>query len=113
MVQPDSQPAARSIFAADATPINYVQPNLTSFGHLDTLDIYQLKQHPKVGVAYFEQFEPQENLSYDYFTEMSSVIYSAFTALKQAGVEHLLVDISGNRGGVRLPVPCCYTPCMR
>lgn len=33
-----------------------VTPNLTSFGFkVDTIDIYQLKQHPKVGVVYIEQ----------------------------------------------------------
>ncbi|KAJ6529221.1 hypothetical protein B0H19DRAFT_1333099 [Mycena capillaripes] len=46
---------------------NYVQSNLTSFGHITTLDIYQLAAHPH---------------------------------LKAAGVKHVLIDTSGNRGGI-------------
>ncbi|KAJ7591921.1 hypothetical protein C8J56DRAFT_1046276 [Mycena floridula] len=34
-------------------PVNLVAPNLTSFGHFVTLDIYQLQEHPKVGVVLY------------------------------------------------------------
>ncbi|KAJ7663936.1 hypothetical protein DFH06DRAFT_336749 [Mycena polygramma] len=84
----------------DTPQTNYVQPNLTSFGTSLTLDIYQLEKHPKVGVVYFEQFEP--SIKYDsdtYFAEFSQTLFTGITALKKAGVQHLLLDISGNRGG--------------
>lgn len=73
---------------------------MTSFGRALTLDIYQLEKHPKVGVVYFEQFEP--SVRYDaqtYFENISETLFTGITALKKAGVKHLLIDISGNRGG--------------
>ncbi|KAJ7227187.1 hypothetical protein GGX14DRAFT_628700 [Mycena pura] len=79
---------------------NPVQPTLKSFGHFVTLDIYQLEEHPKVGVVYFEQFEPQDTTgANDYFNGISDTLFSGLTALKAAGVEHILIDNSGNRGG--------------
>ncbi|KAJ6580829.1 hypothetical protein B0H19DRAFT_1251115 [Mycena capillaripes] len=105
---PDTQLPIRAAASADPqdTPqINYVQPNylpytVTSFGHSLTLDIYQLEKHPKVGVVYFEQFEP--SVRYDAetcFEEISETLFTGITALKKAGVKHVLIDISGNRGG--------------
>lgn len=57
VVDPDAQEVMRQAAAAAATTtVNYVTPNLTSFGEkVVTIDIYQLKKHPKVGVVYFEQ----------------------------------------------------------
>ncbi|KAJ7907684.1 hypothetical protein B0H13DRAFT_689659 [Mycena leptocephala] len=80
VVRPDNQAPVRDKLASTA---NYVTPNLTSFGHFVTLDIYQLQDHPKVGVVYFEQFDSQDG-----------------TSFTQSGVEHILIDISGNRGGL-------------
>jgi len=52
----EQRDVAAQIAAAAAVPTNYVTPNLTSFGiKVTTVDIYQLKQHPKVGVIYMEQ----------------------------------------------------------
>ncbi|KAJ6485512.1 hypothetical protein C8R45DRAFT_274789 [Mycena sanguinolenta] len=83
-----------------APPGNIVQPNLTSFGHFVTLDIYQLEQHPKVGVVYFEQFEPSDGTdATTYFNGISDTLFNGLTALKAAGVEKIIVDNSGNRGG--------------
>ncbi|KAF7309369.1 hypothetical protein MIND_00307600 [Mycena indigotica] len=79
---------------------NTVQPTLKSFGHFITLDIYQLEQHPNVGVVYFEQFEPSDDTGFnEYFDGISNTLFSGLTALKAAGVKHVLLDISGNRGG--------------
>ncbi|KAJ7498087.1 hypothetical protein B0H11DRAFT_2226238 [Mycena galericulata] len=100
---PDTQIPIRRAAAERAknTPqTNYVQPNLTSFGHFVTLDIYQLEKHPKVGVVYFEQFEPSVPYDYQaYFAGISRTLFTGLTALKKAGVKHILLDISGNRGG--------------
>ncbi|KAJ7780121.1 hypothetical protein DFH07DRAFT_1026018 [Mycena maculata] len=100
---PDSQRAVRSAASStrqDTPKTNYVQPNLTSFGHFITLDIYQLAEHPKVGVVYFEQFEPSTSFNLNtYFRGISETLFTGLTALKKAGVEHVLIDISGNRGG--------------
>ncbi|KAF7317645.1 hypothetical protein MKEN_00852000 [Mycena kentingensis (nom. inval.)] len=79
---------------------NYVQPNLTSYGHFVTLDIYRLTEHPHVGVVYFEQFEPSTRYDYrTYFRGIARTLYDGLTSLKKAGVRHVLIDISGNRGG--------------
>ncbi|KAJ7143323.1 hypothetical protein C8R43DRAFT_1199327 [Mycena crocata] len=97
--------AAGSAVPQDTPDTNYVQPNrglvpVISFGHFITLDIYQLKQHPKVGVVYFEQFEPTIRYDYRaYFDGISDTLFTGLTALKKAGVKHILIDISGNRGG--------------
>nr|GAT46969.1 predicted protein [Mycena chlorophos] len=103
VIRPDAQPKIRgasSTIHQDTLHMNYVQPNLTSFGHLITLDIYQLKQHPDVGVVYFEQFEPAVHYNYQaYFHQISATLHSGLTALKKAGVKHMILDISGNRGG--------------
>ncbi|KAJ7654576.1 hypothetical protein DFH06DRAFT_1202775 [Mycena polygramma] len=104
VVAPDSQDpvrkAASSSSAGVAPTGNIVQPNLTSFGHFITLDIYQLAEHPKVGVVYFEQFEPSDGTgSTDYFNGISDTLFSGLNALKAAGVEKIIVDNSGNRGG--------------
>ncbi|KAJ7586242.1 hypothetical protein C8J56DRAFT_1165768 [Mycena floridula] len=81
-------------------PVNLVAPTLTSFGHFVTLDIYQLQEHPKVGVVYFEQFEPSDGTDANtYFNGISNTLFTGLTALKAAGVEKILVDTSGNRGG--------------
>ncbi|KAJ7173434.1 hypothetical protein C8R46DRAFT_1215378 [Mycena filopes] len=100
VVAPDTQPAIRTA-ASTTQKLNYVQPNLTSFGNMYTLDIYQLEAHPKVGVVYFEQFEPAiPHYTEDaYFRDLSKVIFTGLTGLKKAGVKHVLLDISGNRGG--------------
>ncbi|KAJ7147660.1 hypothetical protein C8R43DRAFT_1010339 [Mycena crocata] len=102
VVAPEAQDAVRK--AASATKLapsaNPVQPNLTSFGHFVTLDIYQLAEHPKVGVVYFEQFAPSDGTGFnEYFNGISDTLFAGLTALKAAGVEHVLVDNSGNRGG--------------
>ncbi|KAJ7777138.1 hypothetical protein B0H16DRAFT_1301503, partial [Mycena metata] len=109
VVAPDTQPAIRAAANAnqDTARLNYVQPNcldvvlVTSFGHILTLDIYQLEKHPKVGVMYLEQFEASyPHYSADtYFKDISNAIFTGLTGLKKAGVEHILLDISGNRGG--------------
>ncbi|KAJ7080737.1 hypothetical protein B0H15DRAFT_476215 [Mycena belliarum] len=100
---PDTQPRMRTAASAsprDTPETNYVQPNLTSFGHFLTLDIYQLRRHPKVGVVYLEQFEPSVQYDYRaYFEGLSDTLFTGLTALKKAGVKHILIDISGNRGG--------------
>ncbi|KAJ6465196.1 hypothetical protein C8R47DRAFT_1155284 [Mycena vitilis] len=104
VVAPDSQDPMRtaaSLSSARVAPSgNIVQPNLTSFGHFITLDIYQLAEHPKVGVVYFEQFEPSDGTgSTDYFNGISDTLFSGLNALKAAGVQKIIVDNSGNRGG--------------
>ncbi|KAJ6568435.1 hypothetical protein DFH09DRAFT_1155389 [Mycena vulgaris] len=102
VVTPDAQDPVRKAAAAAqiAAATNIVQPNLTSFGHFVTLDIYQLAEHPKVGVVYFEQFEASDGTgSNDYFNGISDTLFTGLTALKAAGVKHILVDNSGNRGG--------------
>ncbi|KAJ7803175.1 hypothetical protein B0H14DRAFT_3487694 [Mycena olivaceomarginata] len=87
----------------DASPINQRRkavvapeaqdpPNLTSFGHFVTLDIYQLADHPKVGVVYFQQFEPSDG------TGANTILQWHLRHLA-AGVEKIIVDNSGNRGG--------------
>ncbi|KAJ7498139.1 hypothetical protein B0H11DRAFT_1998840 [Mycena galericulata] len=102
VISPESQDPVRQA-ANKATTVasaNIVQPNLTSFGHFVTLDIYQLAEHPKVGVVYWEQFEPSDGTgANDYFNGISATLFTGLTALKAAGVEHILVDNSGNRGG--------------
>ncbi|KAJ7571833.1 hypothetical protein C8J56DRAFT_1036666 [Mycena floridula] len=71
-----------------------------SFGHFVTLDIYQLQEHPKVGVVYFERFEPSDGTDANtYFNGISNTLFTGLTALKAAGVEKILVDTSGHRGG--------------
>ncbi|KAJ6621496.1 hypothetical protein B0H10DRAFT_2188003 [Mycena sp. CBHHK59/15] len=83
-----------------ASSVNVVQPTLKSFGHFVTLDIYQLADHPKVGVVYFELFEPTDGtFSTRYYNGISATLFTGLTALKDAGVEYILIDISGNRGG--------------
>ncbi|KAJ6623295.1 hypothetical protein B0H10DRAFT_2213682 [Mycena sp. CBHHK59/15] len=102
VVRPDNQGPVRTAGAENklAGRVNYAQPNLTSFGHITTLDIYQLKDHPKVGVVYFEQFEPSDGTSFfDYINGMSATLFTGLAALKAAGVKHILIDNSGNRGG--------------
>ncbi|KAJ7607868.1 hypothetical protein FB45DRAFT_947129 [Roridomyces roridus] len=93
--------AASAPVAPPAAPSgNAVTPNLKSFGHFVTLDVYQLAEHPKVGVVYMEQFEPQDNTTaQDYFDGISDTLFTGLTTLKAAGVEHVLIDQSGNRGG--------------
>ncbi|KAF7319056.1 hypothetical protein HMN09_00241800 [Mycena chlorophos] len=104
VVRPDDQAPIRQqaspVSSSRASPGNYVKPNLTSFGHVTTLDLYQLAEHPAVGVAYFEQFEPSDGTDFDtYISGITSVLYDGINALKAAGVKHLIVDQSGNRGG--------------
>ncbi|KAJ7663966.1 hypothetical protein DFH06DRAFT_1189067 [Mycena polygramma] len=104
VVAPDSQDPVRKAASSSSARValtgNIVQPNLTSFGHFITLDIYQLAEHPKVGVVYFEQFEPSDGTgSTDYFNGISDTLFSGLNALKAAGVEKIIVDNSGNRGG--------------
>ncbi|KAJ7080748.1 hypothetical protein B0H15DRAFT_890613 [Mycena belliarum] len=102
VIAPENQGPIRQAASAQqvAPPANIVQPNLKSFGHFVTLDIYQLAQHPKVGVVYFEQFEPSDGTgANDYFNGISDTLFTGLTALKAAGVEHIIVDNSGNRGG--------------
>ncbi|KAJ7230391.1 hypothetical protein GGX14DRAFT_553873 [Mycena pura] len=95
VIAPGSQPGIRAVASA-----SHQDTPLTSFGHFLTLDIYQLEKHPKVGVVYFEQFEPSVRFDYHtYFAEISDTIFTGLTALKRAGVKHILIDISGNRGG--------------
>ncbi|KAJ7466161.1 hypothetical protein B0H11DRAFT_2239892 [Mycena galericulata] len=102
VVRPDNQAPVRNEAAQArlAGTGNYVQPNLTSFGHITTLDVYQLAAHPKVGVLYFEQFEPSDGTDFTtYINGISATLYTGLTKLKAAGVKHVLVDNSGNRGG--------------
>ncbi|KAJ7173416.1 hypothetical protein C8R46DRAFT_1215363 [Mycena filopes] len=102
VVAPEAQgPVRQAASAASvAPPANIVQPNLTSFGHFVTLDIYQLAENPKVGVVYFEQFEPSDGTgANDYFNGISDTLFTGLNALKAAGVEKIIVDNSGNRGG--------------
>ncbi|KAJ6580807.1 hypothetical protein B0H19DRAFT_982374 [Mycena capillaripes] len=103
VVTPDAQGPVRQAATSSSrlAPVaNIVQPNLTSFGHFITLDIYQLAEHPKVGVVYFEQFEPSDGTgANDYFNGISDTLFSGLNALKAAGVEKIIVDNSGNRGG--------------
>ncbi|KAJ7751136.1 hypothetical protein B0H16DRAFT_1460461 [Mycena metata] len=83
-----------------AAPTNSVKPNLTSFGHITTLDLYQLASHPEVGVLYFEQFEPSDGTDFNtYISGISDTLYTGINKLKEAGVKHILIDNSGNRGG--------------
>ncbi|KAJ7858085.1 hypothetical protein B0H14DRAFT_3864562 [Mycena olivaceomarginata] len=86
VVRPDNQGPVRAEaqqVKSLAVPTNYAQPNLTSFGHITTLDVYQLAAHPHVGVLYFEQFEPSDGTDFE----------------STRGVKHVLIDNSGNRGG--------------
>ncbi|KAJ7236441.1 hypothetical protein B0H12DRAFT_128022 [Mycena haematopus] len=104
VVAPEAQgpirQAASAASARVAPAANIVQPNLKSFGHFVTLDIYQLAEHPKVGVVYFEQFEPSDGTdANDYFNGISDTLFTGLNALKAAGVEKIIVDNSGNRGG--------------
>ncbi|KAF8211047.1 hypothetical protein K438DRAFT_1959247 [Mycena galopus ATCC 62051] len=104
VVSPEAQGPIRQAASANGGRVapanNVVQPNLTSFGHFVTLDIYQLAEHPKVGVVYFEQFEPSDGTdANDYFDGISDTLFSGLNALKAAGVEKIIVDNSGNRGG--------------
>lgn len=52
-------------------------------------------------VAYrFNRFEPSDaTTSSQYFSGLSSALYTGITQLKAAGVQHILIDQSGNRGG--------------
>lgn len=73
---------------------------MTSVAHFVTLDVYQLAEHPKVGVVYFEQFEPSDGTDAEtYFAGVSTTLFNGLNALKQKGVEKVLIDQSGNRGG--------------
>ncbi|KAJ7143957.1 hypothetical protein C8R44DRAFT_846051 [Mycena epipterygia] len=102
VVRPDNQGPIRTAAseAKLASTGNSVQPNLTSFGHITTLDVYQLAAHPHVGVLYFEQFEPSDGTDFTtYINGISATLYSGLNALKAAGVKHVLIDNSGNRGG--------------
>ncbi|KAJ7618007.1 hypothetical protein FB45DRAFT_1063530 [Roridomyces roridus] len=104
VVRPENQKPVRESSVGQArlasAATNYVQPNLTSFGHVTTLDLFQLAEHPKVGVMYFEQFEPSDGTDFNtYINGISSVLYDGLTQLKAAGVKHVLIDNSGNRGG--------------
>ncbi|KAJ7160608.1 hypothetical protein C8R43DRAFT_993412 [Mycena crocata] len=102
VVRPDNQKpirdgAAQAKLAPDA---NYAQPNLTSFGHTVTLDVFQLAAHPEVGVLYFEQFAPSDGTGFTaYINGISATLFTGLTKLKEAGVKKVLIDISGNRGG--------------
>jgi hypothetical protein len=50
--------------------------------------------------VYFEQFEPSDGTDAEtYFNEVSAVLFDGLNGLKAAGVEKVLIDISGNRGG--------------
>ncbi|KAJ6529630.1 hypothetical protein B0H19DRAFT_1332693 [Mycena capillaripes] len=90
--------AAAVATLADAT--SSVNPNLTSFGHITFLDIYQLAVHPKNGVVYLEGFLPRDGTDFQtYMNGLSATLYTGITQLKNAGVKHILIDISGNRGG--------------
>ncbi|KAJ7483449.1 hypothetical protein FB451DRAFT_1555414 [Mycena latifolia] len=103
VIAPDTQGSVRqaAVVQEAAPTTNIVQPNLTSFGHFVTLDIYQLVEHPKVGVVYFEQFLPSDGTDLNtYLSAISNTLFSGLTALKAAGVEHIIVDNSGNRGGL-------------
>ncbi|KAJ7153354.1 hypothetical protein C8R46DRAFT_1006654 [Mycena filopes] len=101
VVRPDNQGPIRASGASSLAPqANYAQPNLTSFGHITTLDVYQLASHPEVGVLYFEQFEPSDGTDFEtYVLGMGATIFTGITKLKEAGVKHILIDNSGNRGG--------------
>ncbi|KAJ7227190.1 hypothetical protein GGX14DRAFT_628736 [Mycena pura] len=103
VIAPEAQESVRKAASRHnvvANGSNAVQPTLKSFGHFVTLDIYQLEEHPTVGVVYFQQFEPQDTTAAnDYFTGISDTLFSGLTALKAAGVERILIDNSGNRGG--------------
>jgi len=104
VVEPDSQDAMREIadtFAKKNASVNYVKPNLVSYGpKVDTVDIYRLKKHPNVGVVYMEQFEPSDGTSSGaYFDGMSAALFQGLTELKAVGVDYLIIDQSGNRGG--------------
>ncbi|KAJ7321641.1 hypothetical protein DFH08DRAFT_753676 [Mycena albidolilacea] len=103
VVRPDNQGPVREEaqqIKSLAAPTNYAQPNLTSFGHITTLDVYQLAAHPHVGVLYFEQFEPSDGTDFEsYINGISATLYTGLRKLKDAGVKHVLIDNSGNRGG--------------
>ena len=117
VTQSDTQLKMRTAAVASAASANKVTPNrklsrlparydsiaslVTSFGHYITLDIYQLQEHPNVGVVYFEQFEPPSDDidANTYFTGISDTLFNGLNALKAAGVEKVILDISGNRGG--------------
>ncbi|KAF7314960.1 hypothetical protein MIND_00010000 [Mycena indigotica] len=100
VISPESQDKMRKQASTQRVLANPVQPTLKSFGHFVTLDIYQLAEHPKVGVVYFEQFEPSDGTgANDYFNGISDTLFTGLSALKAAGVKHILVDNSGNRGG--------------
>ncbi|KAJ6575748.1 hypothetical protein DFH09DRAFT_1311798 [Mycena vulgaris] len=102
IVRPDNQDPIRAEATQNklAATANYVQPNLTSFGHTVTLDVYQLAAHPHVGVLYFEQFAPSDGTGFtEYINGISATLYTGLTKLKAAGVKHVLIDNSGNRGG--------------
>lgn len=46
------------------------------------------------------RFEPSDGTTFnEYVTGVSNALYTGLTALKAAGVKHLLIDQSGNRGG--------------
>ncbi|KAF8132112.1 hypothetical protein K438DRAFT_1998709 [Mycena galopus ATCC 62051] len=104
VVSPEAQGPIRQAASANGGRVapanNVVQPNLTLFGHFATLEIYQLAEHPKVGVIYIEQFEPSHGTdAKNYFDGISDTLFSGFNVLKAAGVEKIVVDNSGNLGG--------------
>lgn len=54
----------------------------------------------KVGVLYIEQFSPGNGLNYRaYFDGVSDALHKGLSDLKKDGVEYLIIDQSGNRGG--------------
>ncbi|KAF8192365.1 hypothetical protein K438DRAFT_1970167 [Mycena galopus ATCC 62051] len=100
VVRRQSQGTVRAQAVSGAASSNYVKPNLTSFGHITTLDVYQLAAHPHVGVLYFEGFEPSDGTDLNtYVNGMSATLFTGITQLKAAGVKHVLIDNSGNDGG--------------
>ncbi|KAJ7493951.1 hypothetical protein FB451DRAFT_450131 [Mycena latifolia] len=102
VVRPDNQGPIRATGSETklASSGNCAQPNLTSFGHSVTVDVYQLAAHPEVGVIYFEQFAPSDGTGFTaYINGISATLYTGLTNLKAAGVKHVLIDNSGNRGG--------------
>jgi hypothetical protein len=103
-IEPDASAAMREIaevFARVNASTNYVKPNLVSYGpKVTTIDIYRLKKNPKVGVVYMEQFSPSTGISANaYFNGVSDALFQGLSQLKAQGVEYLIIDQSGNRGG--------------
>lgn len=47
-----------------------------------------------------QRFEPSDGTTYqEYFAGVSEALYTGLTGLKAAGVKHILIEQSGNRGG--------------